>query len=109
MLNKTIAFIGPGAMAEAIIAGLLRKELAKPEDIIASGPREERGAELNQRYGINTTTDNADAASHADVVVLSVKPQRLSDVMKGLKGIRPEALVLSVIAGASLKKSTRRL
>ena len=104
MLNKTIAFIGPGAMAEAIIAGLLRKELAKPEDIIASGPREERGAELNQRYGINTTTDNADAASHADVVVLSVKPQRLSDVMKGLKGIRPEALVLSVIAGASLKK-----
>jgi pyrroline-5-carboxylate reductase len=104
MLNKTIAFIGPGAMAEAIIAGLLRKELANPEDIIASGPREERGAELNQKYGIHTTTDNADAASHADVVVLSVKPQRLSDVMKGLKGIRPEALVLSVIAGASLKK-----
>jgi pyrroline-5-carboxylate reductase len=104
MLNKTIAFIGPGAMAEAIIAGLLRKELAKPEDIIASGPREERAAELSQKYGIKTTTDNADAASHADVVVLSVKPQRLSDVMKGLKGIRPEALVLSVIAGASLKK-----
>jgi pyrroline-5-carboxylate reductase len=104
MLNKTIAFIGPGAMAEAIIAGLLRKELAKPEDIIASGPREERGAELNQKYGIKTTTDNAYAASQADVVVLSVKPQRLSDVMKGLKGILPEALVLSVIAGASMKK-----
>lgn len=104
MLNKKIAFIGPGAMAEAIIAGLLRQKLAKPENIVASGPREERGAELNKKYGIKFTTDNASAASHADVVVLSVKPQRLSDVMKGLKGIRSDALVLSVIAGANIKK-----
>lgn len=104
MLNKKIAFIGPGAMAEAIIAGLMRQKLAKPENIIASGPREERGTELNKKYGIKTTTDNASAASHADVVVLSVKPQRLTDVMKGLKGIRSDALVLSVIAGANIKK-----
>jgi pyrroline-5-carboxylate reductase len=104
MLNKKIAFIGPGAMAEAIIAGLLRQKLAKPENIIASGPREERGAELNKKYGIKSTTDNASAASHADVVVLSVKPQRLTDVMKGLKGIRSDTLVLSVIAGANIKK-----
>jgi len=104
MLNKKIAFIGPGVMAEAMIAGLLRKKLAKPENIIASGPREERGAELQKKYKINTTTDNASAASHADVVVLSVKPQRLSEVMKGLKGIRPDALVLSIIAGANMKK-----
>jgi pyrroline-5-carboxylate reductase len=91
-------------MAEAVIAGLLRKQLAKPENIIASGPREERGTELKQKYGIQATTDNAYAASHADVVVLSVKPQRLSEVMKGLKGVKSDALVLSIIAGASMKK-----
>lgn len=104
MLNKKIAFIGPGVMAEAVIAGLLRKKLAKPENIIASGPREERGTELHKKYGIQTTTDNAFAASHADVVVLSVKPQRLSEVMKGLKGVKADALVISIIAGASMKK-----
>ena len=104
MLDKKIAFIGPGVMAEAVIAGLLRKELAKPENIIASGPRQERGTELNQKYGIQTTTDNAFAASHADVVVLSIKPQRLSEVMKGLKGVQADALVISIIAGASMKK-----
>ena len=104
MLNKKIAFIGPGVMAEAMIAGLLRKKLAKPENIIASGPREERGAELHKKYKIKTSSDNASAASQADVVVLSVKPQRLSEVMKGLKGIRPDALVLSIIAGANIKK-----
>jgi pyrroline-5-carboxylate reductase len=104
MLNKKIAFIGPGVMAEAMIAGLLRKKLAKPENITASGPDEERGAELHEKYIIKTTTDNTSAVSHADVVVLSVKPQRLTEVMKGLKGIRPDALVLSIIAGANMKK-----
>ena len=104
MLKKKIAFIGPGVMAEAMIAGLLKKKLAKPEDVTASGPREERGAELHKKYGIVAVTDNAAAASHADVVVLSVKPQRLSEVMKGLKGVRADALVLSIIAGASIKK-----
>ncbi len=104
MLKKKIAFIGPGVMAEAMIAGLLRQKLSRPENLTASGPRAERGEELHKKYGIKTTTDNASAAHEADVVVLSVKPQRLSDVMKGLKGIRPEALVLSIVAGASMKK-----
>ncbi len=104
MLKKKITFIGPGVMAEAMIAGLLRKKLAQPENIIVSGPREERSEQLYKKYGIKTTTDNMSAASQADVVVLSVKPQRLSEVMKGLKGIRSEALVLSIIAGANIKK-----
>lgn len=104
MLNMEIAFIGPGAMAEAMIAGLLNKKLALPENIIASGPREERGAELRKKYGIRTTTDNTSAALNANVVALSVKPQRLSVVMKGMKGVRSDALVLSIIAGASIKK-----
>ena len=104
MLNKKIAFIGPGVMAEAMITGLLRKKLASPENITASGPREERVADLSKKYKIKSSTDNASVASQADVVVLSVKPQRLSDVMKAIKGIRPEALVLSIIAGANIKK-----
>ena len=109
MLDKKIAFIGPGVMAEAMIAGLIRQKLANPENILASGPREERGAELHTKYGIQTTTDNAAAAADADIVVLSVKPQRLSDVMKGLKSIRKEALVLSIIAGATIQKIGKAL
>jgi len=104
MLDKTIAFIGPGVMAEAMIAGLLRQRLAEPGQLLASGPRAERGEQLKQKYGIIPYSDNATAAAEAEVVILSVKPQRLSAVMKEIKGVRPEALVLSIIAGASLKK-----
>ena len=104
MLKKKIAFIGPGVMAEAMITGLLTQELAAASSVIASGPRAERGVELRDKYGIAAATDNAAAAHEADVVVLSVKPQRLTEVMKGLKGVRADALVISIIAGASLKK-----
>lgn len=104
MLKKKIAFIGSGAMAEAMIAGLIRQKLAKPEELSASGPRPERGEELRKKYGVKPFTDNSQAVHHADVVVLSVKPQRLTNVMKGLKGIRADALVLSIVAGASIKK-----
>jgi len=104
MLNKTIAFVGPGAMAEAMIAGLIREGLAEPGHLLVTGPRVQRVEQLREKFGVRPFTDNAEAASQADVVVLSVKPQRLTGVMKGLKAIRPDALVLSIIAGATIKK-----
>jgi pyrroline-5-carboxylate reductase len=101
--NKKIAFIGPGVMAEAMIAGLIRQGLASPEAMIAAGPTEERLEFLRERYGVQTTPVNADAARQADVVVLSVKPQRMDKVMSGMIGaIQPGALVLSIVAGASI-------
>jgi pyrroline-5-carboxylate reductase len=109
MLDKNITFIGPGVMAEAMIAGLIRQKLASPGNLLASGPREERGLELQNKYGIRTTTDNAAAASDANVVVLSVKPQRLTSVMTGLRKIREDALVLSIVAGASMQKISKTL
>ena len=100
----TIAIIGPGAMAEAIIAGLLRKEITTPDHILASGPRKERVDELHDRYGIRPFVDNRAAASQADVVILAIKPQRLSKVLPGLAGaIRENAVVLSIIAGATIQ------
>ena len=102
--GKSIALIGPGAMAEAIIAGLLRKEITTPERILAAGPRAERVEELHQRYGIRAFTDNQAAAEQAEVVILSIKPQRLSKVLSNLAGhISPDALVLSIIAGATIQ------
>ena len=109
MLDKKITFIGPGVMAEAMIAGLIRQKLADPGNLLASGPRQERGLELQNKYAIRTTTDNTAAASDADVVVLSVKPQRLTSVMTGLNKIREDALILSIVAGASIQKISKTL
>ncbi|OQY29666.1 MAG: pyrroline-5-carboxylate reductase [Anaerolineaceae bacterium 4572_5.1] len=105
MSKIKIAFIGSGAMAGAIIVGLLREKLATPENLFASDPREDRGEELREKYGIQPFTDNTAAVANADVVVLSVKPQRLRGVLEELQGKIPShALVLSIIAGATIEK-----
>jgi pyrroline-5-carboxylate reductase len=105
LTNKTLTFIGPGVMAEAMIAGLIRQEMTLPVALIAAGPRQDRLDELQQRYGMQTSLDNAEAARQADIVILSVKPQRLNRVLSGLKDqIRPDALVLSIVAGAPIAK-----
>ena len=97
--NKKIAFIGPGMMAQAMIEGLVRNQVAPAENIIVSGPRQERVEELRERYGTQPFTDNAQAVRSADIVILSVKPQRLDKVLEGIAGaVRQDALVLSILA-----------
>ena len=101
--DKTIAFVGSGIMAEAMIKGLLRQGLVLPGQIVASGPRRERAQELFDRYQVRTTTDNVEAVRGADLVVLAVKPQVLGAVLEELNGaVDPETLMLSIVAGAPL-------
>ena len=98
-----IGFVGSGVMAEVMIGGLLARGVTPPDHIWASGPREERAEELRSRYGIQATTDNLEAVSHAEILVLAVKPQGLPKVLRQLRGsIRPEHLVMSIIAGARM-------
>jgi pyrroline-5-carboxylate reductase len=102
--EHTIAFIGSGIMAEAMISGLLSKKIVKAEQIIASGPRPRRGEQLKKEYSVRVTTDNTVAAEEGQIVVLSVKPQALNHVMLEIRGhLRRQDLVLSIIAGAPIK------
>ena len=100
MNNPSIAFIGAGNMATALISGLIA-DGTEPHKIIASDPDGEKCNALSARTGIRTTIDNEQAVSAADVMVLAVKPQVLQRVAESLKGAvqqyRP--LVLSIAAG----------
>jgi pyrroline-5-carboxylate reductase len=106
----TLTFIGSGAMAEAMIKGILAHNLIDPKRIIASGPRAERGQDLRGRYGIKATTDNLAAARASQIVVLSVKPQVLPKVMHEIQGqLLPDALVVSIVAGTRISVISRKL
>jgi pyrroline-5-carboxylate reductase len=100
----TLAFIGSGNMAEAMIHGLTKHNVIDPARIIAADPQIERGQYLAERYGVQPTTDNLDAATRADILVLSVKPQVLEAVLPEVRGgARTCSLVLSIVAGASIR------
>lgn len=100
---STIAIIGCGTMGEALVQGLLREEVIDAEHIIGTNPRPERGAELEARYGIRTTTDNVKATEEAKLVFLSIKPQVMPRVLSELRGhVQDDALVFSIAAGVTI-------
>src|SRR5688572_22305567 len=102
LANATIATVGSGVMAEAMIAGLLRGALVEPARVVASHPRAERREALEREYGIRTAADNIEAVKDADVILLGIKPQMLNKVGREIgPHLRRGQLVLSVLAGAT--------
>ena len=105
-----LSFIGGGTMAGAIIEGVLSNGLASREDISVGEPREEQCRALEERFGVFTTASNPNAAERGDIVLLSVKPQELTEVMKQLNGsLRQDQAALSIVAGASMSSIAEAL
>ena len=103
--DQTVAFIGGGIMGEAMIRGLITRDIVAPEQIIAADPMAERLDDLRGRYGIRVTVSNAEAAESGQVIVLSIKPQNLGEVMPGIRGhLRRQDLLLSILAGTPIRK-----
>ena len=98
-----LAFIGGGTMAEAIISGVLSKGVTTAGEVSVGEPVEDRCRALRERYGVFATTTNTEAAERGDIVVLSVKPQNLPEVLAGINGnLRGDQAALSIIAGARM-------
>ncbi len=98
-----IAFIGGGNMGEAMLAAVLDKGLAAPQDIRVSDVNQARLEYLRQKYGAVVMAGNQQAAAGSDVVVLAVKPQDLAQVMADIRGrLQDGQLALSIIAGARI-------
>ncbi len=103
-IDKTIGFVGAGAMGEALIKGLCESaRVVEARRVIASDPRAAQTEALARRYGIRTTADNREVARESDVVVLAVKPQTMADALAGIAGhLREGALVISIAAGVPI-------
>ncbi|MDX2139352.1 MAG: pyrroline-5-carboxylate reductase [Chloroflexota bacterium] len=102
--NAHVSFIGSGVMAEAMIKGLLKQGLVTPQQITCADPHAPRGDELIERYGLTFTTDNTAAAEHADILVISTKPQVLPQIVPGLRRVAHRAsFVFSILAGVRIE------
>jgi pyrroline-5-carboxylate reductase len=103
-----IAILGTGKMGEALLSGLLRA--GRPASaVVVAVRREDRGAELQARYGVQVT-DAASAAKVADTLVLAVKPQDMGRLLDEIALIvTPDKLVISVAAGITTTFIVQRL
>ncbi len=97
-LSTSIAFIGGGNMASAIIGGLLRQGVTA-EQIEVVEPFEAARAALQEQFGIKAQAEAGSALARAGLVVWAVKPQTFKDAAAAVAPHAAGALHLSVAAG----------
>jgi pyrroline-5-carboxylate reductase len=105
-----IGFIGAGNMAEAIIARLIDAKVYKAQDIIISDIRADRVRHLCDEYKIISVAGNSELAKVVDILVLSVKPQNMSQVLDEIKdSVNKNLLIVSIAAGITTERIQRVL
>lgn len=101
---RKIAFVGGGAMAEAIIKGMLGAQLLPPEQISVGNRTQKRCDYLEECYGVRTATDNKLAVAGADLIILAVKPQvapiALTPELR--EAMKAGAWILSIMGSVSI-------
>ncbi|MFE8699263.1 pyrroline-5-carboxylate reductase [Cytobacillus sp. FJAT-54145] len=101
--NKSIAFLGAGSMAEAMIAGIVNAGKVPTDQIfVTNNSNEKRLEELTIKYGINGVKRENLHFNQIDIFILAMKPKDADRALNSIKSLlTPNQLVLSVLAGIS--------
>ncbi len=98
-----IGFIGGGAMAEALVSGMLAHQAAQPEDIFVSDHKEARCAYLRDTYGISAAVGAGGFLSMVDILFLAIKPQAATAaIQETTVAVGKDTCIVSIVAGLSL-------
>ena len=98
-----IGFIGGGAMAEALVSGMLAKEAAAAQDIFVSDHKEARCAYLRDTYGISAVVGSESFVSSVDILFLAIKPQVAAKAMQeAAAAVGRDTCIVSIVAGLAL-------
>jgi len=101
-MSYALGIVGAGNMAEAIVRGAIQTGLFVPSAIIAADVSPVRRELFQKQLMVRAVASSADAVRDAQVVLLSVKPQQMADVLSELgRVMSPQSLVISIAAGIS--------
>jgi len=100
-----LGFIGAGNMASAILKGVLKTNLVKADNIYISDPDKQRLSHLKNETGINEMQSNIDVLKMSDIIVLAVKPNIYSIVLKELSSQNniENKILVSIAPGISIE------
>jgi len=106
----TIGFIGAGNMAEALIKGVINANVCKPKYIFINDIRSDRLEFLTRQYRVQAVANSAALAGQVDILVLSVKPQNMANVLMTIEStVKYSTLVISIAAGVRIAEITAAL
>jgi len=99
----TIGFIGAGNMAEALIKGIINANICKPKYIFINDIRSDRLEFLTRQYRVQAVANSTALAGQVDVLILSVKPQNMANVLMAIEStVRHSTLTISIAAGVKI-------
>ncbi len=103
-MTKNIGFIGCGNMAKAMIGGIVPSKLYAPQRIMVSNPSNPSLQYIRERFNVVTTNDNVKVAEFADILILSVKPNKYMHVIEKIKAsVKQGTIIVSIAAGMSFE------
>jgi pyrroline-5-carboxylate reductase len=105
LTDKTLGVIGVGVMGQALVRGLLSKGVLRSEQVWGTERNEAQCQAVHKLLGIPMTTQCADLLARTDIILLCVKPNKVTAALQQLKkqGLRPETLVMSIAAGVTVE------
>lgn len=103
--KKKIAVIGAGRFGRAFIQGVLKSQLFDAKNIWAA-ERQAESLQISKAFGIQLRPDLPEVVSDAEIILISVKPAQVKEVIESINPLltRPETLLISVAAGTSIQK-----
>ena len=109
-MDYSIAFVGGGNMAEAVMAGLIRNRIVTAGEILVTEKKAERRETLASLYSVQVVEANAEAPRRAKTLFLAVKPQILPEIQDEIKPYLTDAhLIISILAGQSRERLGKML
>ena len=110
MLKKKLAIIGCGNMGQAFAEGILKARVFRATDVIVTDASRQKLEAMKIKWKVNGTQDNTKAVKQADIILLAVKPQHMSEVLVSFKdSLKPHELILSIAAGYSISSIEKQL
>ena len=90
-------------MGEALLSRLVFENIFDASETLISDPVVDRQIFLADRYGVQVTGDNVQAAEASELLLLAIKPQIFSQVTQQILGsLNPSVVIVSILAGISL-------
>ena len=104
--DETVAVIGAGNIGRALIGGMINSGLIEPEHVIATRRTTSALDEMAEEFpGLQTTTDNVEAAQDASLILLTIKPQSRAEVITNIRDhVERDVLIISVLAGITSER-----
>lgn len=102
---SSLAFLGAGAMGEALTRGLLSAGTYSAENIVLFDVDTPRVEALAKTLGVRSASTALEAAFGADVLLLAVKPQVVEKALEPLRDIlSPAQTLISIAAGVKTSR-----